>query len=87
MKTPNFKIIRYTNKYILIQDIGPWDKFPTVTNGAEKVVDMMLEILDGRRLFYIDSDNVTSELVIKDGKFDGFASITSRDLGKDNEER
>lgn len=62
--------------YVLIEDVGPWDKFPTVTNAAAWVVEQMFatgEILEGERLFYIDSEGNTDEILIKGRRFAGFA--------------
>lgn len=62
---------------ITIRDIGPWDQFATVTNAAEETVR---EILDRfpttKRIFYYDSYGDKDELLIKDGKFAGFAPGT-----------
>ncbi len=69
----NYKILEETPDHILIQDIGPWDKFKTVTNAAEEVVTEMLPLLGDRRLDYIDSEGERATLVIRRGKFTGFA--------------
>ncbi len=61
---------------LLIRDIGPWDQHPTVTNVAEDVVNELFingYLWDGRQLFYIDSDGQRDEIVIKGGRFSGFA--------------
>lgn len=57
----------------VIRDVGPWDSFPTVTNDAEWVVEQLAPELEGRRLFYYDSDGELDELVIVDGRFSGYA--------------
>ena len=63
---------------LVIQDIGPWDEYLTVTNDAERVVDVLFKegrLPEGRRLFYFDSEEGSEkldELLIKDGKFAGF---------------
>lgn len=69
----NYVVRIVTTGYVLIKDIGPWDKHLSVTNDAEKVVEDLVPRLAGRKLFYIDSDNNRSEILIKDGKFAGFA--------------
>jgi hypothetical protein len=59
-----------------IQDVGPWDRHPTVTNDAEWVVaDLARKGLlpEGRRLFYLNSDGQRDELLHADGRFVGFA--------------
>ncbi len=48
----------------------------SVTNDAEAVVAYLFRagtLRDGRRLFYYDTDGNLDELLIKDGKFAGFA--------------
>jgi hypothetical protein len=78
MKKPNFTIERKDSekKILYIRDVGPWDQFPTVTNGAEDVVDALVKshiLEDGYRLLYFDSDDSLDEILIKDGAFAGFA--------------
>lgn len=76
-KTVNYVIVEEAPDRILIKDLGPWDKHLTVTNGAEIVVEQLAARLNGRKLDYIDSDGQIDQLVVKDGKFVGFA-IASR---------
>lgn len=62
-------------KPLVIRDMGPWDRYPTVTNGAEDVVAELVaqgRLPAGRRLFYYDSDDVLDEIEVKDGRFAGF---------------
>lgn len=68
----NYEIIESSPTHVLIKDVGPWDRFKTVTNAAEEVVAELLPVLDGRRLEYIDSDGQRAVLLIIDGKFAGF---------------
>jgi hypothetical protein len=61
---------------LVIQDVGPWDRHLTVTNDAEWVVEQLVReghLPPGRRLFYIDTDGQKDELLVKDGRFAGFA--------------
>ncbi len=61
---------------LVIRDVGPWDKHLSVTNDAESVVEELVRnnrLLPGQRLLYYDSENMLDELVVKDGKFAGFA--------------
>ena len=61
---------------LVIRDVGPWDKYPTVTNDAEGVVARLHSegrLPAGRRLFYIDSDGQKDELLHEKGVFKGFA--------------
>jgi hypothetical protein len=67
-----FKCVEETDAALLIRDLGPWDKHPSVTNDAENVVAALLPFLYGRRLFYFDSEGDLGELVIRDGKFAAF---------------
>lgn len=72
MKGSNYTIKEQTEDAIILEDLGPWDQYATVTNDAEAVVTTMLPFLLGRRLAYYDSDNELTELIIKDGAFAGF---------------
>jgi len=73
MKRANYIIVSDTNDCLVIKDIGPWDKYPTVTNDAECVVQELASRLNDRRLEYIDSEGNRDQLLVKDGEFDGFA--------------
>lgn len=62
-------------KPLIIRDVGPWDRFFTITNAAEQVVEELRakgHLPDGRRLLYYDSEGNLDEILIKDGKFDEF---------------
>lgn len=61
---------------LVIKDVGPWDRHPTITNDAEHVVQVLLAsftLQPGQRLLYYDSEGQLAELLIKDGRFAGFA--------------
>ena len=75
MRKANYMITDQTNEAVTIMDLGPWDKHPTITNSAEGIVAELVGHLRGRRLFYYDSDNRLDEILIKDGKFAGFAPV------------
>ena len=63
---------------LVIQDVGPWDKYPTITNDVEWVVAQLIgdgQLPAGRRLIYIDSEGYRDEILIENGKFAGFAHI------------
>lgn len=75
MRRPNYSIAKQDDKMILLSDNGPWNTYPTITNSAEEVVDDMLPVLKGRRLFYYDSEGVLTELLIKDNLFSGFRDV------------
>jgi hypothetical protein len=69
----NFTIEKVTDGYIAIRDLGPWDRHMSVTNDAEGVVERLASRLGNRRLFYYDSGGRLDELVVRDGRFVGFA--------------
>jgi len=71
---PNYRIVEDTADCLVIQDLGPWDRHMTVTNGAEEVVVELATRLRGRRLEYYDSEGHRDQLLIKNGTFVGFAS-------------
>jgi len=73
MREPMFELIEQTEYCVLIRDCGPWDCHPTITNAAERVVEIVAPMLRGRRLEYIDSDGQRDRLLVKDGRFAGFA--------------
>jgi hypothetical protein len=61
---------------LVIKDVGPWDRFATVTNDVEAVVEQLVangDLPDGRRLFYIDSEGRKDEILVENGRFAGFA--------------
>ena len=73
---PRYVIVQDTPELVCIKDIGPWDKYLTVTNGAEIVVKELADYrLRGRRLEYYDSEGTRSELLVCNGQFNGFAPI------------
>lgn len=76
MNRANYRVIMDRPDRLVIEDLGPWHKHPTVTNDAERVVADLLPRLNGRKLFYFDSECDFGELV-HDGKtFKGFRPAT-----------
>jgi hypothetical protein len=75
---PNYHLVDMTPYKIRIRDVGPWSYHLTITQGAELVVEELGPMLRGRRLEYIDSEGRLAEIVIKDGQFAGFASVTEK---------
>ena len=76
MSRANYQVIETTPEAVVLRDIGPWNKFMTITNAAEEVVEELADrgiLKDGQRLFYYDSENELTELVHKDGQFMTFA--------------
>jgi len=68
----NYRIIAERARYVVIEDMGPWDLFKSVTNVASEVVHELLPRLNGRQLYCIDSEGTMDQLVITDFKFAGF---------------
>lgn len=68
-----YEIVQETLDCVLIRDIGPWDRHLSVTNDAENVVAELAPMLRGRRLEYFDSEGERDQLLVRDGKFAGFA--------------
>lgn len=73
MRKPHYEIVSEDQDCVLIKDLGPWSQHPTVTNAAEEVVEQLVPMLNGRRLEYYDSEGQRDQLLVKDGKFAGFA--------------
>ena len=73
MRCANFDIVE--NNFpgpLIIRDVGPWDKFPSVTNDVEGVVARLIGsnvLKEHQRLLYYDSENILDEIIVKDGKF------------------
>jgi len=62
---PNFKVVLQTKDFVLIEDVGPWDQVPTVTNRVGAVCEMLIasgKVQRHQRLFYIDSDRMFGEI-------------------------
>jgi hypothetical protein len=70
----NFRIEYDGPEGLVLLDVGPWDRHPTITNDAASVVRMAASGLAGRRLFYFDTDGRLDELKVVGGQFTGFAS-------------
>jgi hypothetical protein len=75
----HYQIYEANDDRIVIEDIGPWDRYMTVTNAAESVIEELGKQYGGigkRRVFYYDSEGEMTELLVKDGKFMGFAPVS-----------
>jgi hypothetical protein len=72
MQHAQFRVIRETREQVVIEDVGPWNEHPTVTNDAEWVVEQLAATLRGRTLLYFDSAGDLDELVVEHGRFAGF---------------
>lgn len=59
-----------------MRDLGPWDQYLTVTNAAEQVVADLIKtgvLQPDQRLFCYDSAGQLDEMLVREGKFAGFA--------------
>lgn len=77
MGTANYIVQQASETRIVLKDIGPWDRYMTVTNAAEAVVaelDRNYGIGD-RRVFYFDSEGELTELLVMGGRFAGFRPV------------
>lgn len=72
MSRARYEIVEVAGDYIMIKDVGHGSGM-SVTNDAERVVDDLAQRLGSRKLLYIDSDGKTDELIVRDGRFAGFA--------------
>lgn len=75
MKKANYIVGVDCPEYLLIVDKGPWDKFSTITNAVEFVVEELAERLGNRRLEYIDSLGMRDEILVRNGKFLAFKPL------------
>lgn len=71
----NYEVLVASAERIILKDLGPWDRFMTITNAAESVIQEAEAHyhIGKRRVFYYDSEGEPGELLVKDGKFAGFA--------------
>jgi hypothetical protein len=44
----------------------------TITNDADQIVLLLASQLGRRKLYYLDSDKVLTQILVKDGKMAGF---------------
>lgn len=82
-KHANYVIItdrHFCGDPVVIKDLGPWDTFLTITNDVEHVVNQLVKsgrLTEGRKLLYYDSEGELDEIVVRNGKFSGFAPFRS----------
>lgn len=67
-----YHILSATPERIVLQDLGPWDMHPTITNAAEEVL-AALQPDRGQRVFYWDSLGELTELLHEGAAFLGYA--------------
>jgi hypothetical protein len=73
----NYSITEQRPESLTIRDLGPWDRFATITNTADEVVaELVAEgtLREGQRLYYYDSEGRLDELLVREGRFAGFAA-------------
>ncbi len=71
----NFETVYLSAEIAVINDVGPWHLFQTVTNDAEAVVEHLYYynmIKPDTLLLYLDSENSLDILEHKNRKFKGF---------------
>jgi hypothetical protein len=68
------EVIAVTDSYVLIKDECEKRNTMSITNDAEGVVAYIAGQFDlsKRRLFYIDTEGLTDELLVRDSTFAGF---------------
>ena len=71
----NYLIEVLTAERIVLRDVGPWDKYMTITNAADTVIEEVEQQIGigNRRVFYTDSEGEWTELLVEGGRFAGFA--------------
>lgn len=78
MLKSNYKIEELSDDKLIIRDIGPHDKYATVTNDVDNVVKTLYEtghLTDNMRLFYYDSYNDFDEIIHLNSRFLRFKPI------------
>ena len=72
-RSANYRVVDDAPGYLVLDDLGPWDRYATITNAVESVVAEVAPLLRDRRLFYFDSLGHLDEIVVQDGRFHHFA--------------
>lgn len=65
----NWHIVVATPDKLVLRDVGPWDRFMTVTNDAENVVRVEVAtglLRNGMRLYYYDSEGEFTEILLRE---------------------
>ena len=77
-KRSNYKIASSDCSTVILRDVGPHDKYLTVTNDAENVVrDIHRKGLlsSSQDLYYFDTEGELTELIYENGKFSRFRTM------------
>lgn len=78
MKTPNFTIVSKDAAQITLQDIGPWDVYPTITQNPEAVIEWLFymgELPSGREVYYWDTEGRRDQITHDGRSFTGFRCL------------
>jgi hypothetical protein len=78
MALANYTVVSDDSKALVLRDVGPWDRHPTVTNDVEAVVADLVRggrLPAGKRLFYFDTQGECDEILVFDGRFGGFRHV------------
>ena len=68
----SFSILTISNGAIHLQDNCLLKQSMTITNDAENVTEWVVENYGNKRIFYMDTEGVLTELIHDNGKFTGF---------------
>jgi hypothetical protein len=69
----NYSVLDVDGQFVWLKDEGPWSQYLTITNDAEGVVEQVVQRYPNHRIKYYDSEGELTELLVKDGKFAGYA--------------
>jgi len=74
MRMARYLIMSIDNDQVTLADLGPWERFPTITNSIEEVLlDLKSKALLRPSVYYYDSENEKTEALHVSGVFKGFA--------------
>lgn len=76
----NYVVESIHNDRVVIRDTGHLDGRMTVTNDAEAVVEHLLDLFPGKRIFYWDSGDEPGELCHDGERFTYFGDATPHDM-------
>jgi len=68
MNPAKYKTILDHPALVILEDLGPHDQHMTITNDADQIVLLLASQLGRRKLYYLDSDKVLTQILVKDGK-------------------
>jgi hypothetical protein len=65
MRRSNYRVLNEQHETILI-DSGPHDKYLTITNDAENIINELTPEQKSKPIIYIDTDNEVVQLILND---------------------